>query len=489
MKRVIKLSMMLMLVLTLGACRKDVINVLPVDQIPVQLAFQNMNDVNNAVNGVYGSWQARRSNYISALISDEVRLGTGAQYRNVGFVLFNWQHVSDSQDWKDAETGGVWTNLYTVIDRANRVLELMVPVETADAAEAALKVRYRGEMLAIRAMAHLELLRNFSRSAEYNAADSGVVIQREYAKDAATYFPGRSTQGAVMAFIDSNLIEASSLIPASFTDISRVTRNAVKASQVRAALYSKRWQLAIDSSNALITAQPVTNIANFPAIWKTKSLASNQSTEVIWKLNVNGSSNLGNAIGSLWQDVGTGGVQASPAVKLLSTFDQANDVRYNTYFRTPTTTPSAPNNLIAKYGAVSSVSPSENFEYDIKMIRTAEILLARAEAYAELDLLTEANNDLAALRTNRITGYTHVAITDKPTLINEILLERYKELCYEGQRYYDLKRRSLTIARDISDVANNTVIQNLPASNSKYILPIPQQEVFANPNVGQNPGY
>jgi len=35
MKRVIKLSMMLMLVLTLGACRKDVINVLPVDQIPV----------------------------------------------------------------------------------------------------------------------------------------------------------------------------------------------------------------------------------------------------------------------------------------------------------------------------------------------------------------------------------------------------------------------------------------------------------------------
>ena len=67
--------------------------------------------------------------------------------------------------------------------------------------------------------------------------------------------------------------------------------------------------------------------------------------------------------------------------------------------------------------------------------------------------------------------------------------ERYKELCYEGHRYFDLRRRSLPIARDLSDVANNTAIQTLNASSPKYLLPVPQQEVFANPNCQQNPGY
>ncbi|MBD0277977.1 MAG: RagB/SusD family nutrient uptake outer membrane protein, partial [Flavisolibacter sp.] len=83
----------------------------------------------------------------------------------------------------------------------------------------------------------------------------------------------------------------------------------------------------------------------------------------------------------------------------------------------------------------------------------------------------------------------HTAITDKAMLINEILLERYRELAYEGQRYHDLRRRSLPVQRDLADVAGNAAIQTLQPTDPKYLLPIPQQEVFANPNVGQNTGY
>ena len=105
MKKLTHLTLILATIISLISCRKDVVNVNPIDSIPVEQAFQNMSDVNNAADGVYGTWQARRTNYISALISDEVRLGTGAEYRNVGNILFNWQHVSDSQDWRDTETG------------------------------------------------------------------------------------------------------------------------------------------------------------------------------------------------------------------------------------------------------------------------------------------------------------------------------------------------------------------------------------------------
>jgi hypothetical protein len=482
MKKVIRYFLSLFLLAGLASCEKQLTDIKPIDQIPAQNAISTLNDVGSAVNGVYGTWLGRRPAYLSSYMTDEIRLGTGSEYRNVGNILFQWQHVSDSQDWRDGENGGAWTNLYLVIDRANRVLELMVPVPTANATEEALKSQYRGEMLAIRAMAHLELLRWYSATAQYSANDLGVVLQKEYVKAPGSYRPSRNTQGEVMAQVNADLAEARTLIPTTFTEISRITRNAVIAGQVRAAMHTRSWQNVVDRANELLALQPITSIANYPALWTTRSISpANQSTEIIWRLNVQ-QSNLGAAIGSLWQDVGTGAVQASPAQKLLNTFDQVNDIRFSTFFRT------TPRNLIAKYGFVAN-SNGENFQYDIKMIRSSEILLARAEAYAELNNLTAANADLSTLRTNRITGYVHVPVLTQAALITEILTERYKELCYEGQRYFDLKRRGLPISRDLSDVNNQASLQTLAPTSTKYILPIPQQETFANPNAQQNAGY
>lgn len=479
MKLFNKISIAILLAATFVSCEKKIVDIKPIDSIPAQNAIQTMADVKSALNGVYGTWLGRRPSYLSSFISDEVRLGTGSGYRNVGNILFNWTYAVDAQDWRDDENGGCWTNLYAVIDRANRLLELMVPVPTANASEVALKAQYRGEMLAIRGMAHLELLRWYASTPEYTPGGIGVVVMREYAKAPGSFRPSRNSQLDVMNSVNADLAEARTLIPASFVDIGRVTQNAVIASQVRAALHTKNWQGVVDRASEVLALQPVTPRASYAALWTTRSLTANQSTEVIWKLNV-AASNSGAAIGSLWQDANTA-VQASPAAKLTNLFDQVNDIRFSTFFKT---SPS----LIAKYGAALT-SGGESFIYDIKMIRSSEILLARAEAYAELNNLPLANADLATLRTNRITGYVHVASPDKASMITAIMTERYKELCYEGQRYFDLRRRSLPIQRDISDVAGLTGILTLLPTDSKYLLPIPQQEVFANPNCQQNPGY
>ncbi len=93
------------------------------------------------------------------------------------------------------------------------------------------------------------------------------------------------------------------------------------------------------------------------------------------------------------------------------------------------------------------------------------------------------------LRSNRITGYVHIPIATKAILIDEILLERYKELCYEGQRYFDLKRRRLPVNRDLSDIGGIASSQNLLPTDFRYILPIPNQELQANPSMIQNTGY
>jgi hypothetical protein len=241
----------------------------------------------------------------------------------------------------------------------------------------------------------------------------------------------------------------------------------------------------VDRANEVITSQPINPRASYASLWTTRTLPSNQSTEVIWKLNVQSANLATAAIGSLFQDA-NGAVQAAPSLKLINSYDKVNDIRYPTFFTTPTT--AAPTGLIAKYGAVVG-SNGENFQYDIKMIRTSEILLARAEAFAELNQLTPANADLALLRTNRITGYSHVSISDKAALIDEILQERFRELAYEGQRYHDLRRRALPVNRNVADIGGITTSQTLLPTDAKYLLPIPQQETFANPNIGQNPGY
>ena len=468
---------------SLGACEKKIVDLDPIDLIPAEKAIQNMTDVQNGVFGVYGTWSARRSVYISSLISDEVRLGIGAEYRNVGNILFNWQHVSDSQDWRDGETGGVWTNLYAVIDRANRILELMAPIPTTTAAEALLKPQLRGELLALRGFAHLELLRVYGAAGVYDPAALGVTVLTSFVKAPGTYKSTRNTYAEVMTSVNADFAEARTLIPTSFIDIGRVTRNAVIGMQVRAAIFSGQWQNAIDRAGEILTLQPISTGAAYTNIWVTRTLPANQTTEVIWKLNIQ-QSNLGSNIGNLWQDnPPTGAVQASPAEKLMNTFDKVNDIRFNTFFKT------TGRNLIAKYGFVNAANPSENFQYDIKMLRSSDMLLSRAEAYAELNQLPQANADLNTLRAARITGNTPVNIADKATLVAAILLERYKEVCYEGHRYFDLKRKGLPILRNLSDVAGVAGIQTLEPANDKYIIPIPQQEIFANPTLVQNKGY
>ncbi len=126
-----------------------------------------------------------------------------------------------------------------------------------------------------------------------------------------------------------------------------------------------------------------------------------------------------------------------------------------------------------------------------KIFRTAEMYLIRAEARAELGKLTGAtgaDGDINTLRANRIAGYVNVSYTSKQQAIDDILLERFKELAYEGHRFFDLKRRSLPVTRLAVD-APSAQGTTLAANDFRFVLPIPLSEITANPILQQNPGY
>ena len=73
-------------------------------------------------------------------------------------------------------------------------------------------------------------------------------------------------------------------------------------------------------------------------------------------------------------------------------------------------------------------------------------------------------------------------------LFEAIIEERRLELAFEGDRYFDLQR----LMRDVVRSANYpSAAQLIPYSDFRRILPIPQAELDANPNIReqQNPGY
>jgi len=60
--------------------------------------------------------------------------------------------------------------------------------------------------------------------------------------------------------------------------------------------------------------------------------------------------------------------------------------------------------------------------------------------------------------------------------LQDIIDERKRELSFEGFALHDIKRLEGNVG-------------SLPYNSPKLVMPVPQRETDANPNLNQNPGY
>lgn len=110
-------------------------------------------------------------------------------------------------------------------------------------------------------------------------------------------------------------------------------------------------------------------------------------------------------------------------------------------------------------------------------IRISEAYLNRAEARVLQTSpdMTGALSDLNDLRRHRITGYQDVDIQDAQTLLNEIRNERFVELCFEGHRWFDLRRYGMPSFSHAYKTKRNDawIVYTLKEKDPLYTLPIP----------------
>ena len=139
---------------------------------------------------------------------------------------------------------------------------------------------------------------------------------------------------------------------------------------------------------------------------------------------------------------------------------------------------------LRKFLVTKSVSSSyDNSPMDFPVLRYADVLLMKAEALNNLGKTSEAEAPLNEVRAR--AGLPAVTGLSQADFQTKVLHERRMELAFEGQRWFDL------IRVDNGDYGLNFLhsIGKVNATSKFLLLPIPQKEIDANPNLTQNPGY
>lgn len=468
------------LALTVFSCKK-LIELKETDFIDEAKALSTVPKCEQGVIGAYAGFGTEMAIRLNGVFSDELK--PGDFYASTS--THEWQYTSNDISIRDNYTAT--TAYYYIVDRVNRVLRALPDAAAVGANDEALRSKLKGEALFLRAYCHFELYRYYCA----NYDPSGLAMPYMETPDLAPH--ARIEMAPFFEKLEADLAEAKTLLPNNLTDIFRATRLAAVGLSARVALYKKEWANAITHSTEYINAIPLATGADFLGIWTDAN-----SREQAFKLKRTNASRVGNWYRGLFTKSGSDTVAPAaiswiPSEKLYQAYDSANDIRHGAYLRyEPLLKKVAgkPFKIVHKYAGTGYTSNNENVA-DIKMMRTAEMYLIRAEARAESGTFTGANSaesDINALRAARITGYVDEVFASKDAAITAIVQERFKELAFEGHRFWDLKRRELSIDRWAQDAPTAAGL-TLSANNFRFILPIPQSEILANTLMEQNPGY
>jgi hypothetical protein len=474
-----KILAILFLASSIISCKK-ILNIDPQYSLDGR-QLNSIEDYEFALTGVYAGFRSTSfygatdgaSNAFACLpdiLSDNVN-ETGESLGNER-VFSRWAYAED-----ESQIENTWLAGYRIISNAN-IIENKVDEFALDNQGAANRIK--AQVLAIRALAHFDLMRYFVDDYDRNSTKPGIpyITAFDYEQK-----PPRGTVKEDYDHIELDLKTAKTLMSNmdhainSSSSRAYIDANSVNAILARVYLYSNQLDSAIKYAGLAIAARPLASRTVFPDIWTDASV-----TEVFWSCVFEaGQGTPGTNVYFPVTPAGSGRSQYRPNQTLVASYDPTNDVRYSSYFKVI-----ASRLVLSKYLAKSAQLGKPDGVVNFKAFRTGEMYLIRAEAYARKGGANEAAAlaDLNTLRAARISGYVPVVLTGT-ALTDAIQDERRKELICEGHRFFDLKRTTRTVNR-----ANCTSFCTLAPTNRSWTWPIPQPEIDANPSIlPQNPGY
>ena len=392
---------------------------------------------------------------------------------------------------------GFWSQIYYCILQVNTLLDNIDQLE-ADGSDEDFTLA-RGQALTLRALFYFDLVRLYGLPYTYDNTSPGVPnITRPLDVSAQ---PTRATVEENYRQIVSDLETAEPLLAA---DKSRrdgyVGYYANLALQARVKLYMANYDGALAAAKTVIDDGVYTLYE--PDEW-TASWSTQYGSESILELAMLtdesdlGTSSLGYYLMRDGQLTGAMGWFLASDYFLDRLGEDPTDVRWGVmdYDEYWVQTGTERRGSCYKYMGGTDLpgdGKATNTAVNVKLIRLSEVYLIAAEAALHA---STPDPEAAASYLNQVRRRSPglPAATAATVSDDMIMDERSKELFAEGHRYFDMMRTGRTIEYndDFQDVPVTQRDKTVDCTFGKAVLPIPQDEINANPALAdeQNEGY
>jgi hypothetical protein len=451
-KDFLKKALIVTALLGTSSCKKFVEIGAPPTQILFEDAFKSDASAQSTVLGLYSSGTSAPGvigfySYLAGISADDLQYNsTDALYQE-----FATNSITNTNGY----AANAWASSFGFVKNTNNVISGLT---NSTLLTPALKNQLLGEAKFMRAFAYFYLVNLYG--------DVPMPLKDDYAafENAAL---ARSPVAAIYAQVISDLTEAQTLLPVTYTGTfrGRINRYAATSLLARVYLYQKNYAGAEAQASEVISS----NVYSLPT---PASAFINTSNEVIWQIaNING-----------FTTFGANYVTSATVIPTYSLNDdtyrslEALDLR-KTNWTALKTIGGKTFNTITKYKVASGTGN----EYSVAL-RLAELYLIRAEARAQQNNLTAATSDLNMIRVRAGISAIGTDLTQLQ-LLAAIEQERRVEFFGEwGHRWLDLKRTNRVDA--VMSAARPTTWKPTSA-----LFPVPQSQILLNASLTQNPGY
>ena len=474
------------LVFSLQSC-SDFLEQEPGTQTSIDELLQNKEGVLIALKGLYrtveGTVREERFSVYSDLQGGNIKFTPNSSGSSLGQITpgVNLREVYSFEDVEETSNfASFYSGNYSIINQANLILEYTPNLKDATETE---KNQIKAEALTIRAYAHFVLSQIYCQDYGYtpDASHLGIVYNTESIKSGLKY-PKRETLANTYSFIINDLKTAidnysdTAAMPGPV--YSYFNRNNTKALLARVYLYKKDWTKAYETANDVIenSGFKLVNSSDLIAQWAQPDLPVSEAL-LEFSVPKDSESAVSTSMSNYF------GVTSSNYAHYVASNDlvdlyENNDLRKQLFITVDLQTlvngvlTYVPYNFTRKF--------QDNAGY--VAFRLSEMYLIRAEAALENNQPALAMADINTIRARA----NATLLSNTANLKEDILLERRKELCFEGHLFFDLVRNHKGITRNDGCISTNC---SMVYPSLKFVLPIPQYNINLNSNLQQNESY
>ncbi|MBI1286005.1 MAG: RagB/SusD family nutrient uptake outer membrane protein [Flavobacteriales bacterium] len=469
-----RLSILLLAVLMLSSCDK-LLNIEPVNDIPADEAIKSMQDLENLSNSMYSGLQGN-SLYGGNFQLYADLLAEDTQVDESRLTPFGTQEIYQRATTIQIGTlRDTWREAYRAINRANNIIRVVDDNLLSGTEFDNKKGQLKAEALFVRALCHFELCRFWAQPYDVDNqggnSKPGVPYRTEptlsYTQDLAL---ARSSVEQVYTNVLNDLADAETLFETAGLRHSSHRASLMAATALKArVLFSKGdYAAASDAASVVINSNLYslypTNTDDEALLIPFQSEGYSISNETIFQLSY---TTFDNGLNESYSQLSNLPVFQYAATDLITSYAPGDGRKSKWFLQNP----------VNLKGRITKYDRPLDVFYNVPVIRLAEMHLIRAEANMSpggngntADALESYN----AIR-ERAFGSNFIPETGTNQLLEKIQLERRWELCFENDRYHNLKRMKQPL--------RDGVAYNDPSP----IFKIPQEEIAGNPSIEQNP--